>query len=228
MRKAIKSVIFTFIVLLIPYAYAFGQEKRSEQKLKVIIDDGSGKKIVMDTVFKDSPGPDSLKLKDGTVIFLRHPGHEHGIKHSNGTENVYVTYSSDSRNDRKETKEVTVISSDSLHSKTIKDGNKVVITKSMGTDGEKSETIYINKGKSAEKVYEKTYDVYVSGDDNESSIEKARYVIAKDGIVVTVEGSDKAKAEELVKEIKEKLGVNSEETGKKETVKAESEKTKKK
>jgi hypothetical protein len=43
-----------------------------------------------------------------------------------------------------------------------------------------------------------------------------------------VEGSDKSEAEALIKEIEEKLGVNSNETGKKETVKVESEMTKKK
>jgi hypothetical protein len=47
-------------------------------------------------------------------------------------------------------------------------------------------------------------------------------------MVVTVEGNDEAKAKELVKEIQSKLGINNEETEKKETVKVESKKIMKK
>ena len=74
----------------------------------------------------------------------------------------------------------------------------------------------------------KTFDVYVSENENESTTEKARYVIAKDGMVVTIEGNDEAKAKELVKEIENKLGVNNEGTEKKETVKVISKKSVKK
>jgi hypothetical protein len=59
-------------------------------------------------------------------------------------------------------------------------------------------------------------------------MEKTKYVIAKDGMVVTVEGNDETKAKELVKEIEAKLGVKSEGTEKKESVKVESKKTIKK
>jgi hypothetical protein len=51
----------------------------------------------------------------------------------------------------------------------------------------------------------------------DSETEKSRYVIAKDGMVVTIEGNDDARAKELVKEIENILGVKSEGTGKKES-----------
>ena len=59
-------------------------------------------------------------------------------------------------------------------------------------------------------------------------LRKSRFVIAKDGMVVTVEGNDEAKAKELVKEIENKLGVRNDGSEKKETVKVESKKTIKK
>jgi len=64
--------------------------------------------------------------------------------------------------------------------------------------------------------------------DNDSLADKTRIVIAKDGMVVTIEGNDEAKAQELAKEVENKLGINSEGSEKKETVKVESKKTIKK
>ena len=52
--------------------------------------------------------------------------------------------------------------------------------------------------------------IYIWVDKDDSSEEKSRYVIAKDGIVVTVEGKDEAKTKAFAKEIEEKLGVKSE------------------
>ena len=60
---------------------------------------------------------------------------------------------------------------------------------------------------------------------NDSLVDKTRIVIAKDGMGVTIEGNDEAKAQELAKEIENKLGVNSEGSYKKETVKVESKMT---
>jgi ABC-type Na+ efflux pump permease subunit len=147
MKRILKIVYSSIIILIVPFSMTLGQDKKSEQKIKIIVDDGSGSKVIIDTVYKDSSAPDSMKLKDGSVVYLKHG---------------------------------------------------------------------------------KTFDVYVSENENESTTEKARYVIAKDGMVVTIEGNDEAKAKELVKEIENKLGVNNEETEKKETVKVISKKSVKK
>jgi len=32
---------------------ALGQDKKSEQKIKIIVDDGSGSKVIIDTVYND-------------------------------------------------------------------------------------------------------------------------------------------------------------------------------
>lgn len=145
---------------MLSVALVSAQDKKTEQRIKVIVEDGSGKKVIIDTVYKDTPAPDSIKLKDGTVIFMKHEGDGADTRH----------------------------------------GEKVnVIMRSSKENG-----------------------------DNDSSADETRIVIAKDGMVVTIEGNDEAKAQELAKEIENKLGVNSEGSEKKETVKVESKKTIKK
>jgi hypothetical protein len=168
MKRIFKIISSAYFILLIPFSIAVGQDTKSEQKIKILVDDGSGTKVVIDTVLKDSPKPDSIKLKDGAVIYFKH---------------------SQDRAD-------------------LKGGEKYrVITGLSKEEGDEGKIIYINKDKSPEKEIEKTFDVYVSSDDNESTDEKTRYVIAKDGMVVTVEGNDEAKTKELVKDIESKLGV---------------------
>jgi hypothetical protein len=243
--KRMSGVIYAaLIILIIPFSMVAGQDKKSEQKIKIIVDDGSGTKVIIDTVFKDSSGPDSIRLKDGNVIYLKHSGDEIDIKHHDGKKHITITASTDRKEEGTEVEEVTIISSDSLHLKKAGDRGNVmfysnsddgrsrgkykVITRSSGELGDKGEIIYINKGKAPDKETEKTFDFYVPDNNNDSTVEKTRYVIAKDGIVVTIEGSDKTKAKELAKEIENKLGVKSEGTDKKETVKVESKKTIKK
>jgi hypothetical protein len=71
--KRMSGIIYAaLIILIIPFSMVAGQDKKSEQKIKIIVDDGSGTKVIIDTVFKDSSGPDSIRLKDGNVIYLKH------------------------------------------------------------------------------------------------------------------------------------------------------------
>jgi hypothetical protein len=153
---------------MVPLILVSGQDKKSEQKIKVIVNDGSGTKVIIDTVYKDSQVPDSIKLNNGTVLYIKHHGEGRDSEHRKDKEHFTATYSSNSTSNSKE---------------------------------------YF---------------------DNDSTVEKTRFVIAKDGLVVTIEGKDEAKAKELAKEIEIKLGVNSEGSDKKETVKVESKKTIKK
>jgi hypothetical protein len=198
--KRIFMIIYTALfILMISFSLALGQDKKSEQRIKIIVDDGSGTKVVIDTVFKGSPGPDSLMLKDGSVIYVKHPGEEADLRHHKGKEHYIVTYSSNGKDNVNEMKEVTVIGTDSTELKKAGDDKEVTYYRI-------SETHTGRYG------------------DNDSTIEKTKYVIAKDGMVVTVEGNDETKTKELVKEIENKLGVNGEGTEKKETVKVESKK----
>jgi hypothetical protein len=179
---------------LIPFSLVAGQDSKSSQKIKIVVDDGSGTKVVIDTLLKDGQVTDSIRLKDGKVIFIGYSGDDVIVRPDKGTEHVFVTVTSDRKDSKKEVKEITIVSSDSA-------------TWTEAGEGDK---------------------VYVDSDDKESAIEKTRYVVAKDGIVVTVEGNDEAKVKVLIKEIENKLGVKSEGAENKEAVKVESKKAVKK
>jgi len=213
MKSPLKTLCISLIVLIIPVMLANGQGKKSEQKLKVVVNNGSGTKVVIDTVFYGSQHPDSIELKDGSVIYIKHHGEQVDMKENNGKEDFFVTYSSDDNNEGSE------VNKEGRGNMKYK-----VITRSSRKEGDKSETIYINKNDSSDIDNEKTFDVYVSSDDKDSSVEKTKFVIAKDGMVVTIEGNDEAKAKELAKDIEAKLDVENKESDKKETVKVESKK----
>ena len=209
MKRIFEIIYAAIIILIIPFSVLRGQDKKSEQKIRIVVDDGSGTKVVIDTIIYDGPKPDSIMLKDGSVIYLKHPGNEKEFKHHDGKSQILVTASEDSNSISHEGR----------------GGHKYkVITRNSDGQSEKEEITYVNKGKKPDKEIESTIDVYVSDNNNESTIEKSKYVIAKDGMVVTVEGNDDARAKELVKVIESNLGVTGEETGKKETVKVESKK----
>jgi len=115
--------------------------------------------------------------------------------------------------------EIIIISSDSLHSEKGKDN----IRSYSSSCSSSSSSSISNEGRSGER-----YTVIRRGSkeniDNDSTVEKTRFVIAKDGMVVTIEGNDEAKAKELAKEIESKLGVNAEGSDKKENVNVETKK----
>jgi hypothetical protein len=154
MNRIFKIMFAISFILTMPSIMVSAQDKKTEQKIRVIVNDGSGTRVIIDTVYKDSPAPDSVIIKDGTVVYINHPGDGRDLKDSS---DEHVIYS-----------------------------------------------------------------------DSESSAEKSRFVIARDGIVVTVEGNDEAKTKALVKEIENKMGVKDDAADKNETVKSESKKTIKK
>jgi hypothetical protein len=211
MKRIIKIICVSLFALMVPLILVSGQNKKSEQKIKIIVDDGSGTKVIIDTVYKDTPAPDSIKLNNGTVIYMKHHGEGTGSGHHRGNEHYSVTYSSNGKDNGKE--EVVIISTDSLNSE--KRGDKIrYFSSSSSSSGS-------NESRGGER-----YRVIRRGSkedfDNDSTVEKTRFVIAKDGMVVTIEGNDEAKAKELAKEIETKLGINNEGSEKKETVKVES------
>ncbi len=167
--KSILRVFYAIsIIFLFTSSLVFGQERKSEQKIKIVIDDGSGTKMVIDTLIKDGTMKDSIKLKDGEVIYLKHRGKDVNIENREGNEHVFVTVSDDDKKSKREVKNITVISSDS----------------------EKEDEA--EEGGSADKRLD---------------VEKTKYVIKKNGMVVSVEGSDYEKVKDLVKVIESNLDI---------------------
>jgi hypothetical protein len=198
--KSIFGVSLAAIFLFaIPFSDIQAQEKKTEQKIKIISDDGSGKTVVIDTVFTGK-SPDSLKLKDGSTIYITHGSEGSDMVRSEGAHHIFVT-SSDSKDGNK-TSEITIIQSDSLSA-----GKGEAFFYSSAGDS-KGDVHYkvVSKGSNHEGS-----DKFVWVDKDDSSADRSRYVIAKDGIVITIEGNDEAKTKALAKDIEEKLGVKSEE-----------------
>jgi hypothetical protein len=214
MKKILKISYFVVLILLIPFSGVLGQEKKNEQKIKIIVNDGSGTKVMIDTVLHGDNGPDSLTLKDGSVVRLKHPKGEG--KH------IFVTYS-DEKDGKGLTKEMTVVSTDSMDWKADRNPDVIlynndrdghhrykVISRSSGEGNDMEETVIVKDRRGGEGSSD-IFDKYVS---DEPGVEKTRFVIAKDGMVVTIEGTDEAKAKELAKEIEQKLGVSGKEDNK--------------
>ena len=123
------------MVLLIPFSMTSAQGKKNEQKVKVVINDGSGTKTIIDTVYKDGTMPQKITTKDGQVIIIGDPGDELLMKHTGaGEKNVMVTVTDDSGDKKESTSKVIVIkdgkSEEGTTFTTSGDGQVYVMTRS--------------------------------------------------------------------------------------------------
>ncbi len=225
-----------FFIIFLPFSLASGQGKKNEEKIKIVIADKSGTNVVIDTTFTCGNKLDSIKLKDGTIVYIgKHPGDE-PLK---GSKKIYIK-SPDAANSKKVIREVTVISSDSDKLATLdeKTGENVfvyshsgdkstgldksykVITH-VGKDGGKSDIkyIYVNDDKEAGQNSNEKFDILINEDEFDHDTDNTKHVIAKNGIVVTIEGSDEAKINELVKQIEKNLDIDREKPSVKPAVK---------
>ena len=214
---------FLFFSLL-PFPLINGQEKKNEEKVKIVIADKSGSKVVLDTTFTDIDKSDSIKLKDGTTVYFgKHPDEES----LPGNKQIYIV-SPDDKNAKKISREVTVVSSDSNDSQELNEeigdnivvysqsgdkdavhGKKYKVITKVGKEGGKSDMkyIYINDDKEAGQNSDEQFDVKVNKDEFDQNTNNTKHVIAKNGIVVTIEGENEDQINELVKEIEKKLDI---------------------
>lgn len=183
----------------IPFVFASAQDKKEEKKIKIIVDDGSGSKTVLDTVILRSGSPEKIELKDGTIVFIGKP--EMNIEDLPEGKRVIVSVETDGDGEKQIEKSVYVSSADSPSWTVSSAGDKEhvwVISSARGT-GTKSEKHIVISSEGDEPVE-------WASEDSDAT----KYVIAKDGVVVTVESDDQKKAEEILKMVQDKLGVKSE------------------
>jgi hypothetical protein len=185
MKRVFKILFLLLLTVSVTVSLAFGQEKKTERKVKVVVDDGSGAETVLDTTITGSTMPEIITLKNGKVIFIGEPGEKD--KSDTRTEKVYVTVTKSDEGDKENEEKIVVIT-----------GNDAKWTASS---------------KSAHKS-----DIYLESDDN-SDTGSTKFIIAKDGMVVTVEGKDEVKVEKMRKEIETILDVRNDEDPGKESVK---------
>lgn len=153
--KTTKSIIAAaFLIFLIPFALVSGQEKKNEQRIKIVVAEDGGSKVVLDTLITGNSPNDSIVLKNGKTIFLSRE--ENDNPGDQVTKKYIITSSPDGSDTKNEVrKEVTIITSDA--------------------------------------------------DNKEENSEKTKYVISRDGMVITVEGSDYSKVRETIKDIEKTL-----------------------
>jgi hypothetical protein len=179
------SVAIILLACLAPFTLVSGQEKKSEQKIKIVVSDGKGEKTVIDTVLTGTAMKDSIRLKDGKVIYIGHSAD--GLEENS---NIYVfshsgTAETEQAGDHKTMAWVSA-SSDSPE-------NKVIVINSdaiSATSGTVPHAVIVKKG----------HDL--------GNAEKTRYVISRDGMVISVEGDDYAKVKGIVDEIEAKLNAD--------------------
>ncbi len=191
--KAMKRIFTTFLVLLtagtLPYNLALGQEKKTEKKIKVVVADKDGEKVVLDTVFTGSDLPGEVEFKDGRVLLIAENGDksEWTVKSSSSSEPHIMVFSGSKKDDSGIEKKV-IITSEPEGSKEWrqKDGEQVVI---------------VDESRISEITEDgKTIRIMVK-EDTESRPGMSSYVIAKDGVVVTVEYDDEKKGQEIIREL---------------------------
>jgi len=166
----IRIILSVLFISLFSCSFASGQDKKEEQKIKVVIADKKGTKVLIDTAFTGDVLADSIILKEGKVIYIGN--------------NKFDIHDGP--------------------------GNQIKVIAHVAKDGKNTENqyIYINDGKVISHSEGKNFDVIVSDDEFDNDMEKATYVMSKNGITVTIEGDDENLIKELIKEIERKLDLN--------------------
>jgi hypothetical protein len=144
---------------------------------------------------------------------------------------IYVTTKSgDATRDLKEAKDIRIITGDSIKIIKGSSSGQVIIMKSgepiaearagqtmswiVSEEGSGGNLVYINEdGLAGIKEGEKRFNIEVITDEKGQSTEKSSYVIAKDGMVISVEGDDEAKVKEMGERIESGIGVSSGKSG---------------
>jgi hypothetical protein len=211
--KRLKILLPVILAGILPFSFLNGQEKKTEKKIKVVVADRNGPEVVIDTTFSASYDVDSVRLKDGSIIYLGRNTRDVMSGPSSQRKEVYITAVTDKKDDGKN-RTITVICSDSLALGKTGDEEgtrKVIITKSR-RDGEKGagSYIYVNEYENELRNLEEVDEQFTDEDIFDKNTNRTKYVIAKKGIVVTIEGDDEALAEDLRKEIEKKLNSNPE------------------
>jgi hypothetical protein len=177
---------------------ASGQDKKEEKHIKVIVSDNGGEKVIIDSTFitTDAIGNKEVRIVKGEPIVI--------MKGDDG-EKVVIVKSGNQTSGEESGK---------------------TFTWTTASAGEHENVIYIKEGKDGIKEGEVKYNIEVSTDDSGNKTEKTSYVIAKDGMVVTIEGGSEEKVKELAGVIESKLGVSrNEKPAKTESVKEETKST---
>ena len=181
--KRISRFFFLFVLIVfVPLSMVSGQDKKTEKKIKVVIADKDGEMTIIDTTFTGDSMPHSLTLKEGKVVYLASPGEGMvHLKSAGGKGTIYVTCTEDEDG-------------------TLSHQEKVIVM-----SGENGEWTIMPSTGSVKHIYAKADTDGETEIDTNSDVTK--YVIAKDGVVVTVESKDEDKAKEILEVLEKELKI---------------------
>jgi len=216
MKKNEKIILTVLLILFIAAGTAISQEKKDTKKLKVIVENKEGAKVIIDTSFAGITKGDTLFSSGSRFIFVTSKDGEATWTVKDGTD-------------------LSVLSDDSMELiKEGKDGKVIVIQRGEKTGagegddlmawaitekGSDGNVIFITEN-GPEHITEsgKSYSIVVKKDEKSISSDKTNYVIASDGVVITIEGDNDAKVREIGKLIESQIGTDKDQ-GKPEPVK---------
>ena len=225
MKGIIEIISAAFTICIVTFSPVIGQEKKNEQKIKIVISDDSGERVILDTLIKDSMLTDSIRLKDGKAIFIVHPGNEEAIGSDAGKKYIFVTATSDDKASNNEVKKITIISSDSASAEvsgkcgktfvrcesapSLEKGgahnNVMTWTEHEAGDGKVEKVIIINERNKVGKEGGEAFEYTSGSSDKDTDAERTKYVISRDGMVISVEGDNYARVKDLIKDIEATL-----------------------
>jgi hypothetical protein len=195
-----------------------GQDKKTEKKIKVVIADKDGEMTIIDTTFTGDSMPHSLTLKEGKVVYLASPGEGMvHLKSAGGKGTIYVTCTEDEDGTVSHQNKVIVMSGDNGEWTIMPSTGVKHIYAKADTDGEPEKTekhIIVKSESNKDAVWKdadgRTFHVTVDSDkdsDIDTNSDVTKYVIAKDGVVVTVESNDEDKAKEILEVLEKELKI---------------------
>lgn len=219
-----RNYLFILIASLLPLGITSGQQKGNTEKVKVIISDDQGNRSVIDTTFTGNMDQgDTIMLKNGRVIFIGDNQYNEKIISMPGSKSIYLS-SGNGKDTKDKIREITVIKSDTLKiSGDVGNGESKIYVFSSHDDEEPvkhyeiirhssnegntsgNKYIYIDEGDGLTWNGGSNFSIINDTLQSDDDMGSTKHVIAKNGIVVSVEGKDEAHVRDLLEEINKKL-----------------------
>ena len=185
MNISAKALLTICILMLLSTSVSSGQDEPKEQRIKVIVSDKEGEKVMIDTVIKGRLPGDTVIMRDGNCVRIKGNNDTNG----QGRLNSYTitTTTSGSKNGKKGIrKEITIVSSDKDEDlSSAGNGHKIAVREDLANQSaEASDSISALQ---------------------QGGKEMTKYIIRKNGMVITIEGTDYEKVRILQEEIENLL-----------------------
>lgn len=225
MKRILKHIFLILLAVCIPLPLMYAQAKKSEEKIKIVVADKDGERTVLDTTILSASKTDTIVLKSGKVVYLTKPDEAvvH-LKSSDGKGTVFVTTRSDDSDGKKNEEKVIIIGGDGGNWTAASSAGEARHIYAYATTGDEGDAtgkqIVVKTGKGNNMVWEendgKTFHITVDSDRKaDATSDKSKFIIAKDGVVVTVESDDEVKAKEIIDLIESRLDAKTDKPAKK-------------